>query len=153
MKDLRFVSAKPSDLDNLIEFEKICFSNTPDRFSRKSLRHLMTTQTCKTILIKNKSQEIVGEVIGLLRHFKIPSGRIYKIATHPQLRKKGVGSELVKRIEQWFRKEKMLKTCAEVRIANKASRKMFENNHYKHTKTISNYYEGGEDMTKYWKKL
>lgn len=153
MKDLRFVSAKPSDLDGLIEFEKVCFSNLPDRFSRKNLRHLMTSKTCKTILIKNKSQEIVGEVIGLLRHFKIPSGRVYKIATHPKLRTKGVGSELLRRIEQWFIKQEMIKSCAEVRITNKASRGMFEKNHYKHTNTIAKYYEGGEDMTKYWKKL
>ena len=153
MKDLRFVTAKTDDLDSLIELEKICFKHKEDRFSRNSLRHLMTAKTCKTIIIKNKSHEILGEVIGLLRHFRIPSGRIYKIGVHPSLRKKGAGSELVKRIEHWFRENKMYKSFAEIRISNKPSIKMFEKKGYKKFKTIDGYYANGETALKYWRAL
>lgn len=153
MKNLRFVTAKPSDLDGLMDLEKKCFKHKEDQFSRSSLRHLMTAKTCKTILIKNHSHEIVGEVIGLLRHFKIPSGRVYKIGVSPSLQKKGVGSELLRRIEKWFRKMDMVKSFSEIRISNKASIRMFEKANYKHFKTVKGYYVGGEDAVKYWKKL
>lgn len=153
MLDEMIISATTADLDQLQEFEKQCFKHDADRFSKRNLKHLIISDTCKTMLIKNADNVIVAEVIGLLRNFKIPSGRIYKIAVHPQMRKKGTGSRLIRAIEQWFVANGMKKACAEVRESNNASRTMFEKNGYIKNRICQNYYVGGENAVKYWKTL
>jgi ribosomal protein S18 acetylase RimI-like enzyme len=153
MKKHKFVEATLDDVKELNEFEKACFPHKADHFPVRNLRHLITSPTSKTLLLKNDKREIIAEVIGLLRNFKVPSGRVYKIGVHPSLQKQGVGSALIKAIEAWFIKEGMKKTCAEIRKSNKASRAMFERNGYEFLKEIPGYYVGGETATKYWKSL
>ena len=153
MKKHEFVEATIADVEDLNEFEKKCFPHEADHFPRRNLRHLIVSPTSKTLLLRNKKGEIIAEVIGLLRHFKIPSGRVYKIGVHPSLQKQGVGSALIIAIESWFIKKGMKRTCAEIRKSNKASRAMFERNGYEFQKEISGYYVGGEAAIKYWKTL
>ncbi|EKD84222.1 MAG: hypothetical protein ACD_39C00169G0001, partial [uncultured bacterium] len=103
--------------------------------------------------IRNEKGKICAAVIGLLRHFKIPSGRIYKIGVLPEFARRGVGTALIKEIEKWFKKSGMKKTCAEVRESNAPSRRMFEKNGYIETGTLYYFYAGGENAAKYWKDL
>jgi ribosomal-protein-alanine N-acetyltransferase len=94
-----------------------------------------------------------GEVIGLLRNFSVPSGRIYKIGVHPEMKKRGIGSFLIKAIEKWFMESGMKKSCAEIRESNSASRGMFQRNGYLETGFRPFYYAGGENAVKCWKDL
>lgn len=150
-EQLKIIEAVVADLDDLMRFEKVCFKEKPDQFPRRNLKHLITSPTSKTLVVKDKNGKIVAEVIGLLRHFKIPSGRVYKIAVDPSLQKKGMGSKLLAAIESWFTSKGMKKACAEVRESNIGSRTMFERNGYIETKICQNYYVGGENAIKYWK--
>lgn len=152
-EQLDIIEAVVSDLDDLMRFEKACFTEKADQFPRRNLRHLITSPTSKTLLVKDKKGKIIAEVIGLLRHFKIPSGRVYKIAVDPSLQKKGMGSKLLAAIESWFISKSMKKSCAEVRESNIGSRTMFERNGYIETKTCYHYYVGGENAIKFWKDL
>lgn len=152
-EQLKLIEAGPQDLDDLMRFEKACFKEKPDQFPRRNLRHLITSPTSKTFVAKDQDGKIIAEVIGLLRHFKVPSGRVYKIAVDPCLQKKGMGSKLIAAIESWFVSEGMIRSCAEVRESNTASRTMFEKNGYNEAKTCYYYYVGGENAIKYWKDL
>ena len=153
MENFEFIVATKDIVSELIEFEKICFENLPDRFSKRSLTHLIVAPTSRTIIIRDESGKICAEVIGLLRHFKIPSGRVYKIGVRPDYARRGVGSALVRVIEQWFKECRMKKACAEVRESNTPSRRMFEKNGYVETGTLYFFYAGGENAAKYWKEL
>ena len=153
MENFKFIVATKDIVDELTEFEKICFEHKPDHFSKRSLRHLIVSPTSRTIIIRNEKGKICAAVIGLLRHFKIPSGRIYKIGVLPEFARRGVGTALIKEIEKWFKKSGMKKTCAEVRESNAPSRRMFEKNGYIETGTLYYFYAGGENAAKYWKDL
>jgi ribosomal-protein-alanine N-acetyltransferase len=104
-------------------------------------------------LLKDAKGEIVGEVIGFLRNYKVPSGRVYKIGVSPDIQAKGIGSYLLKEIESRFKKAGMVRSCAEVRVGNGSSRAMFSKNNYILTSPLPGYYANGEDGVKFWKKL
>ncbi|GAB4282390.1 MAG: hypothetical protein Kow0029_27940 [Candidatus Rifleibacteriota bacterium] len=150
---MKFVEAKIEDVPALHEFEKKCFRRPEDQFPMRNLRHLIVSPTSMTLLIKDENGQIIGEVIGLLRNFKIPSGRVYKIGVSPEVQKRGLGTTLLKEIEGWFKKKGMKRSCAEVREGNKASRAMFEKNGYIETRFLPFYYANGENGVKYWKDL
>lgn len=150
---MKFVKATTKDLNALMAFEKKNFKRPEDQFKRSSLYHLMTVPTSLTLLVKDEKGNIIGEVIGLLRHFKVPSGRVYKIGVDKDIRKKGMGTELLHEIERWFKKVGMKKSCAEIREGNKASRHMFEKNGYVETGFLPYYYANGENGIKYWRDL
>jgi len=153
MEEFKFIVATKEIVGELMEFEKICFEHEPDRFSKRSLTHLITAPTSRTIIIRDENGKIGAAVIGLLRHFLIPSGRVYKIGVRPEFARRGVGSALVREIERWFRKCGMKKTCAEVRESNTPSRRMFEKNGYVETGTLYCFYANLENGVKYWKDL
>ncbi len=153
MQNFKFIVATKNVVNELIEFEKICFEHLPDRFSKRSLTHLIVSPTSRTIILRDDAGKICAAAIGLLRHFRVPSGRVYKIGVHPGFARRGVGTSLLKEIEKWFKKSGMKKTCAEVRESNAASRRMFEKNGYVETKTLYYFYAGGENAIKYWKDL
>ncbi|MBI3037610.1 GNAT family N-acetyltransferase [bacterium] len=132
--------------------ERKCYREI-DVFKSHQLKHLLRSKTCVSLVYRNSKMAIVANVIGLLRYFKIPSGRIYNIAVSPDFQKMGIGSELIKKIENFFVKSGMLKSCAEVRVSNLASSAMFIKSGYFPLKTLFNYYPDGEDGIKLWKTL
>lgn len=149
----KLLIAGPGDIADLREFEAIVFEHQPDRFSKRSLLHLATAPTSRTYILRDEKGKIYAEIIGLLRHFKIPSGRIYKIGVRPDMKKRGVGSFLINAIEEWFVESGMKRSCAEIRESNVASRTMFSRAGYVETGIIYWYYAGGENAVKCWKEL
>ncbi|MGM0600500.1 MAG: GNAT family N-acetyltransferase [Candidatus Rifleibacteriota bacterium] len=150
---LQLHEADASEVNALHKFELECFDRPEDQFPVKNLKHLIESPTSLTFLLKNNDGTIAGEVIGLLRNFKIPSGRIYKIAIDPRIQTRGLGSKLLGEMEKLFKQHGMEKSCAEVRQFNIASRSMFLKNGYSETGFLPNYYDNGENAIKYWKNL
>lgn len=153
MNNYKTIIADAKIVSELFEFEKICFEHTADRFPKRNLKHLIESPTSRTLIIRDENGQICAEIIGLIRHFKVASGRIYKIGVRPDMKKRGIGSYLIQTIEKWFKKSGMKKSCAEVRESNMASRNMFEKNGYTNTGLRIFYYAGGENAVKYWKTL
>jgi ribosomal protein S18 acetylase RimI-like enzyme len=151
--DPQVIVARPEDVNDLFAFEKICFEHAADQFPKRNLLHLIESPTSKTVILRDEDGKIFATATGLVRHFKIPSGRIYKIGVLPGMKKRGIGTFLIKTMEDWFKEVGMKKVCAEVRESNTPSRRMFEKNGYCETKTIIWYYAGGENAVKYWKSL
>lgn len=146
------IEALPTEVEALHEFERTCFPHVVDVFSIRQLRYLITNNSSRVFLLKI-NRKIVGEIIGLIRNFSIPSGRIYKIGVSKAYRGRNFGTKMIQKMERIFRKEKMYKSCAEIRISNTASRRLFESNGYKVTNTLTAYYEDGENGLKVWKIL
>ena len=151
--NLKVLIATPADVNDLFAFEKLCFEHAADQFPKRNLHHLITSPTSRTMIIRDEHGAIFATVTGLLRRFKVPSGRIYKIGVLPGLKKRGIGSFLIRTVEDWFRSQGMQRACAEVRESNTPSRRMFAKNGYVETGMLYWYYAGGENAVKYWKTL
>jgi len=146
------VQATLSDLKGIWELEKRTFSAV-DVFKLRQLRYLLTSPKCITLVVRGKTKLILAEIVGLLRHFTTPSGRIYKIAVDSSLQGHGIGSKLIAVVERIFRDYEMFKCCAEVRKSNVISQKLFLKCGYSMTEQLPQYYPDGENGVKFWKDL
>lgn len=153
MQDHKILVATIEDLPEILEFEKQCFEHLVDRFPRRSFVHMLNSPTSQILLLRDEKGMISGEIIGLLRNFKVPSGRIYKIGVRQDMKKRGIGSFLIREMEKIFIESGMKKSCAEIRESNMASRAMFAKNGYAETGFRPFYYAGGENAIKCWKDL
>ena len=153
MDNYKIIIADPQCVDELFEFEKECFEHVVDRFPKRNLLHLIKSPTSRTLIIRGEDGKIRATATGLLRNFKVPSGRIYKIGVHADMKKRGIGSTLIAALEKWFIASGMKKSCAEIREGNMPSRKMFARNGYIETGLRIYYYAGGENAVKCWKTL
>lgn len=157
--DIKITEATIKDINGIVEFEKECFICVTDRFLPRNITNQIKSKTCRITIIKDKKGNILASATGFLRHFKVPSGRIYKIGVSPALKQKGIGSLLLQEMESWFLKHKMQFSFAEVRESNIPSRKMFIKNGYEEIGPLPCYYgnlDKGldlEDGVKYKKKL
>lgn len=157
MENIEFTIATKKNADEIFEFEKKCYSHRQDRFTKRALKHLIVSSTARTFFIRDENGVIYAVAIGLLRHFKIHSGRVYKIGVLLSHTRNGLGTAMIRKLEEWFKSSGMSKSCAEVRETNTPSRRMFEKNGYYNTKTLYCYYAndktGFENGVKYWKNL
>ena len=145
----RIVPAVQNDWKGFWELDKRCFPAV-DVFKPRQIRYILNSKTCKSFVIRSGNQ-IIASIIGLIRGFRIPSGRIYKVAVDQRLRGQGCASKLIRRMEGEFRKCGLRKSCAEVRMSNHASRNLFIKNGYRPVQTLPRYYADGEDGLKFWK--
>lgn len=146
-------------IHEIASFEEKVFQCKNDRFSKQSLRLLVTSPRAYCVVMRDENQKICGWVVGFMRNFKIPSGRIYKIAVREDCRNHGMGSALLNCVEDFFRSKGMKKVCAEVRESNASSLAMFKKNGYKQSGTLYAYYTNltdgieMENGIKHWKSL
>ena len=146
-------------IKELISFEEEVFSCPADRFSARSLKRLLGSDRAFCVILRDKDKNIYGWVVGFMRNFKIPSGRVCKIAVREDCRGKGIGSWLLKQVEFYFKSNGMQKICAEVRENNAPSLAMFKKNGYEQTSTLYGYYPNQSDgldlenAIKLWKSL
>ena len=144
--------ARPNDAAGIHALERRCFGPV-DVFSLRRWRRLLQSPTVTGLVIHGRKGEILAGVFGLLRHFRVPSGRVYKIAIDPSLQGQGIGTCLLRLIEERFRRAGMSRSCAEVRAGNIRSRGMFLKNGYEEAGVLPGYYDDGEDGIKLWKDL
>lgn len=145
-------AAEPRDAVGINALEKRCFEPV-DVFSTRRWRRLLHSSTTVGLVIRGPNGGILASVFGLLRQFRVPSGRVYKIAIDPSLRGLGLGSRLLRAIEERFRRLGMRRACAEVREGNLPSRSLFLKNGYLISESLPKYYDDGENGIKFWKDL
>jgi len=144
--------ARQGDDKYLHRLEEDCFSPV-DIFRPAQFRYLLGSPSCRILVIREDGGRVLAELVGLFRHFSIPSGRIYKIAVHPSLRGQGWGGRLIEAMEVEFIKAGMVKAFAEIRESNKKSWAMFEKNGYFVIRKLPGYYVDGEVGVKFRKIL
>ncbi|RLE62732.1 MAG: ribosomal-protein-alanine N-acetyltransferase [Thermoprotei archaeon] len=95
--------------------------------------------------------KIIGYVIGVIRRNNL--GHIVNIAVDPQFRRKGVGTELMKRLIELFRNRGVKLIRLEVRVSNTPARKLYEKLGFTSEYIIPNYYIDGEPCLVMVKRL
>ncbi|MGD9556950.1 MAG: GNAT family N-acetyltransferase [Mangrovibacterium sp.] len=93
---ITFRTAKPSDLENILRLEEICFAG--ESFSRGQLRYLIGR--AKADFIIAGSENTISAFIVLLRRRNTRNLRIYSIAVSPEERGKGLARALLAEAEK-----------------------------------------------------
>ena len=144
--------AQPVDAAGIHALERRCFQPV-DVISLRRWRRLLRSPTVLGLVIHGSQGRILAGVFGLLRHFRVPSGRVYKIAIDPSCQGQGIGTCLLRLIDERFRRAGMSRACAEVRAGNLRSRGLFAKNGYEESAVLPAYYDDGENGIKLWKDL
>ena len=138
-----------SDIDDLLEIENSAFDT--DRFSRRSFRYLLTKAKARTLVYENHGR--VRAYANLLFHTGTSLARLYSIAVHADYTDRGMGAELLDRVEEIALQQDCVYLRLEVRSDNSLARKLYERKGYKKIGIIPSYYEDSMEATRYEKFL
>lgn len=133
--------ASKADLDTLHMIEQQSFS--VEAWSKKQIAMFLESAGSVNLMAKIEDK-IVGFVIGLIdRYDGFNLGHIVTIDVLPDYRRKGIGTALLKSVEQEF-KDAGVKVCyLEVREDNLAARGLYHEAGYVEVERLENYYSRG----------
>ncbi|WP_454192587.1 GNAT family N-acetyltransferase [Paenibacillus sp. Marseille-Q7038] len=94
-----------------------CYENTMGPFARQ------LSWDSDLIMVAEKDGELVGALIGTIDQNQ---GYIYRIAIHPDARRRGVGKALVKAVEKRFQQRKVTRVWVAGDEHNKAAMPLYE---------------------------
>jgi ribosomal-protein-alanine N-acetyltransferase len=128
-----------NDLDELLEIEKFSFPKAP--YDKKTF--LIWYSAAKNgFFVAKVNKKLVGYVIGYKNGKK---GTLVSIATHPEFRRKGVGTKLWQKLLQFFIANGVEKVDLQVRKSNLVAQKFYEKLGFEEVCIKKSYYEDGED--------
>ena len=93
---------------------------------------------------------VIGFVGGAIRG---GHGHISGIAVDKEYRMKGIGTSLLKMLEDEFRNDAFDTVTLEVRKSDRVAIQVYEKHGYKPTYTVKGYYADGEDAVVYKKRI
>lgn len=126
-----------SDLDQILQIERRSFPKSP--YDRATFINLYSHFHDTFLVYINKTEDGNEEVCGYIIYS--PDGHIISIAVHPNYRRMGIGTELLKKV---FSYPHIKKVWAEVRRSNTVAQAFYINLGFKITGIVPNYY-GDED--------
>lgn len=94
-----------------------CYENTIGPFARQ------LSWDSDLIMVAEKDGELVGALIGTIDQNQ---GYIYRIAIHPDARRRGVGKALVQAVEKRFQQRKVTRVWVAGDEHNKAAMPLYE---------------------------
>lgn len=95
-----------------------------------------------TFLVAEKDKDVIGFVIGIVQK---KEGHVLVIAIRDDYKKRGVGTFLMKKLIDVYKKKGITQLKLEVRASNVAALSMYRNLGFKITNRLKHYYENGED--------
>lgn len=134
--------AKIEDLDNIFEISSQFFD-----WEKSQLEECLKDENIIFFVQKNK-EEIVSFLIA---QNLVDSFNILLIATKTDCQKTGIGTRLLKELEDVAKKQKIEKFWLEVKNTNSNAIKFYEKQNFKLIATRKKYYKTGEDALIYEK--
>ena len=134
------------DLDQIEQIEKASFKDPYPR----SLLALLITLGKGLFLVAEEGREIVGYIYGEVNGER---GHLVSIAVSPNKRRKGVGSDLLKHLLEWFALKGVREVYLEVEVCNREAIRFYEKHGFKKLGVKKDYYGVGRDAYIYVKKL
>ena len=143
--------AEISDLEEIYRIEVECFPE--DAFTPSFIKTLVEDSN-SIFLVATLNERIAGFVIGTLENFRGKTvGHIYSIDVKSEYRGKGIGSLLLKSIEEALRKSGAKECYLEVRVDNLVARNLYFKFGYRVFSVLKNYYGAGKDGILLMKRL
>ncbi|RLF20430.1 MAG: ribosomal-protein-alanine N-acetyltransferase [Thermoprotei archaeon] len=136
---IRIRNVKLEDLEQVYDIERASFKDPypPDLLRTLALFHN------DTFLVAVYGDKVVGYVIGAIRWDVI--GHILNIAVHPDYRRRGIGSILMKEIMKRLKEKGARIYRLEVRVSNTPAQHLYERLGFRKAYVIKGYYNDGED--------
>lgn len=140
------------DFDELYAIEEVCFQ-PPQRFTPRYMRDLVASSDTATWVVEDEGR-MAG--FGIVEWIQQISGVVAYIATIevlPAFRGRGIGAELMRRLEASARAEHATTIWLHVDAANVAAIRLYERLGYSNTGRADNYYARNRPAAIYAKSL
>lgn len=132
--------ATQNDLNAIMDIEFLSFS-TP--WSKEAMAQEIGGRDWSRVMVA----EMDGEIAGFMVYWVVV-GEIHllNLAVHPELRRRGVGSSLVRFLLDLADSHQIMYLLLEVRVSNKAAQSLYRNFGFKPVTIRQSYYtDNGED--------
>lgn len=126
----------PGDLDAVNSLEKLCFK---DPYPSYFISQLAETNP-DTFLVAVVDNNLVGYAVAEHRG---GHNHLVSIAVHPILRRSGIGTRLLRALEERIEKRKAFRL--EVRESNLPAIEFYREHGFHRTRVVRGYYSDGED--------
>jgi ribosomal protein S18 acetylase RimI-like enzyme len=146
--------AKLSDIDELNELEKVCFTPDKGRFERHEIEGWLENSSATFFVVESVEKDLIG--YGLYQEFDedapdaeiqhnddIKTAEIVCIAVHPYYQKLHIGSKLLDMVHDLAVQNGCGRFLLEVGVANLDAIRFYENKGYAEIKELENYYQKG----------
>ncbi|MHA1615764.1 MAG: ribosomal protein S18-alanine N-acetyltransferase [Candidatus Njordarchaeales archaeon] len=131
--------ASIEDVEEIFEIEKLSFKRPYPKYYLQWLIEGLAD----IFLVAEVNGKIIGYIAGRVEYGNL--GHIVTIAVHPNWRRKGLGTMLMRKILNYFRKNSCKKAYLEVRVSNEPAIKLYQRLGFRKVRIIKHYYEDGED--------
>ncbi len=132
--------ATPADLEALYRIEIVCFKER--RFRKDHVEWILGNERAKTFAAQGEDGQMQGAVMLL---FEGPSCRVLSVATMPEFRRRGLGTEMMRTAEAEARKQNCTRVRLEVSTQNYSAIEFYRGLGYKTDGVLYGYYSWGED--------
>jgi ribosomal protein S18 acetylase RimI-like enzyme len=147
---VRVRRAELSDLDDLVALEQATFDS--DRLSRAQYRRHLDSGSARVLVASANRRRFLGTALVFFRKGSAVA-RLYSLASRPEARGKGVGSELMAAVEKAARQRGCRTLRLEVRTDNATAIRFYERLGYRRFGRLEGFYEDGTDAWRYEKPL
>lgn len=140
----KFTTLNESNVSAVSEIEKRCFG--AERWSEELLRNEIHDPSKNYVVCV-----VDGAVVGFGGYAQVfDEGHIMNIAVAPEFRRKGIGTEILKRLIVSGKEKGITAFTLEVRVSNGAARMTYERAGFLCVGVRPKYYPDKEDACIYW---
>jgi len=141
MENIRIRRMKENDIPQVIKIEEDSFKYT---YPPLLIMQILSSFPEGFLVAEDeRNDRIVGYIMGLIEW---GHGHIISIATSKEYRKRGIGTALLKKLEDiLFKKYNVGYIALEVRFNNREARRFYYKRGYKDKRLLPRYYEDGTD--------
>jgi len=135
--------AKPHDLGGIVAIEEISFDNAGERFDADKVKFLLHSRRTQSLVAEDDGK-ILGWAVGFTwTRGKIPWGRVFALAIHPEARGRKLGGRLLHELIQQLRQRGATEIFLEVRQDNHPAIALYRRSGFEHRATLHNFYAPG----------
>jgi ribosomal protein S18 acetylase RimI-like enzyme len=143
---------EPDDFDDLYAIEEICFQ-PPERFSRRYLRELTNSPNAVTWIAEEQGSARGFAIVEWAEQISGVMAYIATIEVLPGFRGRGIGAELLRRLEGSANAEHAIAIWLHVDEENGAAITLYERLGYRNTGRADHYYARNRPAAIYAKPL
>jgi ribosomal-protein-alanine N-acetyltransferase len=134
--------AQPADIPQIVAVERIAFN---DPWDERTLRESLAFYP-ETFFVAKDNGEIAGFVAGGVEDTgEEVYGHVMNLAVAPEYRRRGIGQQLIRRLEQEYAILGASGVQLEVRIGNTGAQEFYRRLGYREVFQIACYYANDED--------
>jgi ribosomal protein S18 acetylase RimI-like enzyme len=149
MKPCKIRPIRESDLPQLLKLEETCFET--DRLSRRSVLHWFKSSR-RLFVVAEQGSELLG--YGLVSLYKgTRLARLYSLAVRTEVRRQGIGRQLLEHLEEMASTKGRLAMRLEVNRVNRPAVALYESSGYRVFGFYSDYYENHNDALRMQKRI